>query len=78
MAWHLPVCTTLTRRRITLSFNRQHLFAGAKAKDDYVDQLKQGVHLDKEYYLKRFPVWFSFRGNAAIHLSHGKAATIVG
>jgi len=62
----------------SLSFNRQHLFAGAKAKDDYVDQLKQGVHLDKEYYLKRFPVWFSFRGNAAIHLSHGKAATIVG
>jgi len=62
----------------SLSFNRQHLFAGTKAKDDYVDQLKQGVQLDNEYYLKRFPVWFSFRGNAAIHLSHGKAATIVG
>jgi len=62
----------------SLSFNRQHLFAGAKAKDDYADQLKQGVQLDNEYYLKRFPVWFSFRGNAAIHLSHGKAATIVG
>ncbi|WP_286882862.1 MULTISPECIES: glycoside hydrolase family 9 protein [unclassified Sphingobacterium] len=62
----------------SLSFNRQHLFAGAKAKTDYVDQLKQGVKLDKEHYLKRFPVWFSFRGNAAIHLSHGKAATIVG
>lgn len=62
----------------SLSFNRQHLFAGEKAKDDYVDQLKQGVQLDDEYYLKRFPVWFSFRGNAAIHLSHGKAATIVG
>ena len=62
----------------SVSFQRQHLFAGAKAEDDYVAQLKQGIQLDKSYYLKRFPVWFSFRGNAAIHLSQGKAAAILG
>ncbi|WP_426791712.1 glycoside hydrolase family 9 protein [Sphingobacterium sp. WOUb80] len=62
----------------SLSFQRQHLFAGKKAKEDYVDQLKQGVKLDEAYYLKRFPVWFSFRGNAAIHLSQGKAAALLG
>lgn len=62
----------------SVSFQRQHLFVGAKAEDDYVAQLKQGIQLDKSYYLKRFPVWFSFRGNAAIHLSQGKAAAILG
>ena len=62
----------------SLSFQRQHLFAGAKAKDDYLEQLKKGVKLDQAYYLKRFPVWFSFRGNAAVHLSQGKAAAILG
>ena len=25
-----------------------------------------------------FPIWFSFRGNTAVHLSYGKAAAIIG
>ena len=45
----------------------------------YTEQVKRGVKLDKEHYLKRFPVWFSiFNGNTAIHLSTGKSAAICG
>lgn len=43
---------------------------------DYQEQLKNGVRLDKEHYLRIFPVWYSFRGNIAVHLSTGKAAAI--
>ncbi len=62
----------------SVSFNRQHLFPGKEAPQDYVKQLQAGVKLDEQHYLKRFPVWFSFRGNAAIHLATGKAAAICG
>jgi hypothetical protein len=58
------------------SFERQHLFAGEKAKADYLEQLKQGIQIDAEHYFKVFPVWFSFRGNSAVHLAAGKAAAI--
>lgn len=62
----------------SVSFNRQHLFPGKGAANDYIKQLQAGVKLDDQHYLKRFPVWFSFRGNAAIHLATGKAAAICG
>lgn len=45
---------------------------------DYKEQLENGVKLDKEHYLRVFPVWFSFRGNAAVHLATGKAAALCG
>jgi len=61
------------------SFYSLHLFPPANAKELYTEQVKKGVKLDKEHYMKRFPVWFSiFNGNTAIHLSVGKAAAICG
>lgn len=45
---------------------------------DYKQQLENGVKLDNEHYLKIFPVWFSFRGNAAVHLATGKNAALCG
>ena len=55
------------------SFYALHLFPPSNAQDLYTEQVKRGVKLDKEHYLKRFPVWFSiFNGNTAIHLSTGK------
>lgn len=45
---------------------------------NYIEQLKQGIDLGGGYYIKTFPVWFSYRGNSAIHLSMGKAASILG
>lgn len=45
---------------------------------NYKAQLENAVNLGNGYYIKRFPVWFSFRGNSAIHLSMGKAASMVG
>ncbi|MDR0973785.1 MAG: glycoside hydrolase family 9 protein [Prevotellaceae bacterium] len=50
--------------------------SGADA--DYKEQLENGFRLDKEHYLRVFPVWFSFKGNAAVHLSTGKAAALCG
>lgn len=44
----------------------------------YVKQLQQAISLGGDYYIKCFPVWFSYRGNSAIHLSMGKAASLLG
>lgn len=58
-------------------FYSLHLFPPSNARELYTEQVKKGVKLDKEHYLKRFPVWFSiFNGNTAIHLSTGKSAAI--
>lgn len=61
------------------SFSHLHLFPPADAKERYTVQIKNGVKLDQDHYLKRFPVWFSiFNGNTAVNLSMGKAAVICG
>lgn len=60
------------------SFNRQHLLVGESAKEEYQIQLKNAVKIGQNLYIKRFPVWFSFRGNNAIILSAGRAAAILG
>lgn len=48
--------------------------SGADA--DYAEMMRNGVQLDDEHYLRKFPVWFSFKGNTACSLSDGKAAAI--
>ena len=40
---------------------------------DFKAQVKNGVPLGKGYYLRRFPVWFSFRGNCNVLLSQACA-----
>jgi hypothetical protein len=45
----------------------------AADQDSYLQQVRQGVPLGGEYYLRRFPVWFDFRGNSSVLLSQAKA-----
>jgi len=45
---------------------------------DFKEQIENGFRLDDEHYLRVFPVWFSFKGNAAVHLATGKAAALCG
>lgn len=45
---------------------------------NYKEQLQNGIPLNGDYCLRQFPIWFSFRGNTAVHLSQGKAASILG
>lgn len=47
-------------------------------KFNYEEQLKNGIDLGNGYYIRMFPVWFSFRGNHAIMLGLAKGASIVG
>ena len=47
-------------------------------KENYRKQLQNGIKLGNGYYLRMFPVWFSFRGNNAVVLSMGKAASALG
>lgn len=47
-------------------------------KDNYRAQLKAGIPLAPGWVLRKFPVWFSFRGNNVVLLAMGKAAAIVG
>ena len=61
------------------SFYALHLFPPKDAEERYSLQIGNGVRLDNNHYLKRFPVWFGiFNGNSAVHLSTGKAAAICG
>ena len=47
-------------------------------KEHYLAQLKSGRDLGGGFVLRRFPVWFSFRGNGAVLLSMGRAAGVTG
>lgn len=60
------------------SFDKQHLLIDDSAYQEYSVQIKNGVQIAKHLYIKRFPVWFSFRGNDSIILSTGNAAAIMG
>ena len=40
---------------------------------EFADQVRHGIPLGKGYYLRRFPVWFSFRGNCNVLLSQASA-----
>lgn len=60
------------------SFNKQHLLVADEAKERYQRQLEQGIKIANGLYVKRFPVWFSFRGNNGVLLSMGKSAGIMG
>uniref|UniRef100_UPI002AA93808 glycoside hydrolase family 9 protein n=1 Tax=uncultured Enterococcus sp. TaxID=167972 RepID=UPI002AA93808 len=60
------------------SFYKQHLLVSDEAEESYQKQLRQGIQIGEGLYIKRFPVWFSFRGNNAILLSMGKSAAIIG
>ena len=62
----------------SLNFYVQHTWANRGYAKEYKEQLQNGFKLDKEHYLKVFPVWFSFRGNAAVHLATGKSAALCG
>jgi hypothetical protein len=61
------------------TFGLLHLLVDYEAqKEHYKEQLKQGIPLNNGYYIRNFPVWFSFRGNTAIHLATGMASAAVG
>jgi hypothetical protein len=39
----------------------------------FVAQVKEGLHLGGDAWLRRYPVWFQFRGNSSVLLSEAKA-----
>jgi len=42
----------------------------------YVAQVKEGLHLGGDAWLRRYPVWFQFRGNSSVLLSEAKALSV--
>jgi len=62
----------------TVNFTITHTRLNEDVTKDYIEQLNNGVRLDEKHYLRIFPVWFSFKGNIAVHLSTGKAAALCG
>ena len=60
------------------SFRRQHLMAGEEERAHFTAQCRAGKRLSETHYLRAFPVWFSFRGNAAVMLSAGVGAALAG
>lgn len=55
-------------------FLNQQAFAHPGMLAEYRAQVENGVALGNGYYLKRFPVWFSYRGNSGLVLANGNAA----
>lgn len=49
-----------------------------RERKNYLEQLDNAISLGNGYYVRCFPVWFSYRGNSAIQLSMGKAAALLG
>jgi hypothetical protein len=47
---------------------------GMPSMEEYNAQVKNGIKLSDNFYLRRFPVAYQFRGFHAIHLSKAKAA----
>ena len=45
----------------------------AADRDAYIEQVHRGIRLGDDSYLRRFPVWFDFRGNSSVLLSQAKA-----
>ncbi len=45
----------------------------AADRDSYIEEVHRGVRLGDDAYLRRFPVWFDFRGNSSVLLSQTKA-----
>ena len=50
----------------------------AADRDAYVQEVHKGIPLGGDYYLRRFPVWFDFRGNSSVLLSQAKALSAAG
>lgn len=48
----------------------------AADRDVYLNQLHNGLHLGGDYYLRRYPIWFNFRGNTSVLLSQTKALSV--
>ena len=42
----------------------------------FVAQVKEGVYLGGDAWLRRYPVWFQFRGNSSVLLSGAKAFSV--
>ncbi|MCL2499679.1 MAG: glycoside hydrolase family 9 protein [Defluviitaleaceae bacterium] len=59
-------------------FSNQQPHFNEDMQKDFRAQVEGGVKLHEGYYFKRFPVWFSFRGNHAPVMSSGRAAAICG
>ncbi len=61
------------------AFRLTHLLVDYQhEKAHYAAQLGAGIPLGEGRVVRMFPVWFSFRGNSAVHLSMGRAAARLG
>jgi hypothetical protein len=46
-------------------------------RDAYADQVKSGMPMGGDWYLRNFPVWYARRGNYGVLLSQAKAASAI-
>lgn len=60
-------------------FERMHLQSKYEdCREDYLKQVRNGTEIGDGWYVRQFPVWFSFRGNANVQLSMGQSAVLTG
>ncbi len=60
------------------TFTLLHLMTDYESqKQSFIAQVKAGVPVGGDGYIRQFPVWFSFRGNTAVQLSQGMGARVL-
>lgn len=65
---------TVARFTEPYSMLPESIYSVEESKDQkFIEQVKNGIRLSDKYYLRRFPVWFDFRGNYGVLLSHTRA-----
>ena len=70
-------CRTETEDRET--FDLVHpMLDFEKEREHYGKQLENGIPVKPGYFIRQFPVWFSYRGNNAILLSMARSASLLG
>ncbi|MBB3128423.1 hypothetical protein FHS19_003077 [Paenibacillus rhizosphaerae] len=55
-------------------FLNQQAFAHSGMLAEYREQVRNGMALGQGYYLRRFPTWFSYRGNNGLVVASGNLA----
>jgi hypothetical protein len=80
MKWYGAVVlhSEYLRRLASLTAPSQMISASVYSIDEsndprFQEQVRNGIKLSDKHYLRRFPVWFEFRGNSGTTLSQAKA-----
>ncbi len=71
---YVEYLTTIAEYTAPYNMFPASIYSIDESKDDrFLEQVENGIRLSETHYLRRFPVWFDFRGNYGVLLSQARA-----